>query len=180
MRSRLVSFAFCFALVLLQAGFSLACRATVNWIDPTRNLEIPGAEIRYFPVAGQDETEWRSLSVIAAENAGGPENSLAWMTYSTRLGWECREGVITYIEPVTTVVVYLPRPLGLPFLEIGRWNSYFRQLVEHEAGHVEIVFDHDLDYQGIVGSSCADAPAKADKISAFIGSLNRAYDGGNG
>jgi hypothetical protein len=177
MTRQLPGFLACLALAALACLTGISAEAGVLWLDEAFRAEIPGAEAVYFPMNGISEEEWRASSVLAVVAAGGPENALAWTTWGANFGWGCEAGAVVGIRVEMPIRVYLPRPRGLPLELIPEWRIYFRKLADHEAGHVRIVREHASDFDGINGTPCDEAAARVDRIYAFIGQLNRQYDG---
>jgi predicted secreted Zn-dependent protease len=171
------------------APLSAAAPATLLLELAPLTIEIPGASVVYFSVAGTSSDELWSSVYSAAADVCGPVN-YSWYAGDPR-SVACSRYVVGYLYPTsdTTCVVssvgliqtvYLPQWMPsahVPPQLLDWWRAWQGVAVEHEAGHVAIAADWLPALEGrLVGLDCAQASAVYDATLAQLAAAEEAYD----
>jgi predicted secreted Zn-dependent protease len=167
----------------------LGCAATlpppvveppVHPVDPAfiGEVDIPGARVEYYTVAGRDDIEVWAAIRAAAPRIGGEAHGA-----ETRwaIDWTWPDGgACTPVTVTADIVVRFPRwdpPADAPAHAVGNWQRYVRALAHHERGHVDRIRGVVDQMPGVLGAAGCDAVAtRGREALALVTELNRAFD----
>jgi predicted secreted Zn-dependent protease len=146
-------------------------------------IEIENARLDYYSIFGSSESELRAQLDAKAPLGYDGYKGDATTNWFIRWDWPGYGNSSCDLSMATVsyeIVVTFPRwtpPDGTPPDLVAKWDSFTRDLAEHEQNHVDFVVDNYLSVlDAIRHATCQTADAAATSALEPIRQLDRDYD----